>query len=540
MIKVTLLLSLLAAPLCAQFGGELRFAIKSEPKTFHPLLVSDDASDAVRYLTSGVLVRLNRKTQKLEPELATAWKVLDQGKRVQFDLRKDVKFSDGSPFDGQDVKHTLALLTDPALKSPMADMFKGEIDGAITVRVVNPHRVEVLFPATLANADRLFDGLPIVSSRSPLKERASLGAFMFGEHKAGSHVLVKRNPNYWKTDAATGRRLPYLDAIRVEIQPSSDLEYMRFRRGELHLMHAMTPDNFERLGKEAPAQITDAGPSLESELLWFNQVASSPLPAYKRAWFRSREFRRAISAAIQRQDLCRLVYRGNCEVPASPVGTANRLFHNAKLKAPVADSAQAVKLLGQAGFQRRGAALVDAQGHPVEFSVITNAGNKNRARIAAMLQQDLAKIGVKLNIVTLDFPALVERLTRTRDYEACLLSLANTELDPGNQMNIWLSSGSVHPWNPMQKQPETPWEAEIDKLMRIQASTPDHKKRKAAFDRVQEIIWEEQPVLFLATPHVLTAVAPGVRNAQPVPVRPRVWWNADQLQLTRSEVARAQ
>lgn len=538
-MKLLALALLAALPLLAQFGGELRFALRSEPKTLHPLLVTDENSEAVRYLTTGVLVRMNRKTQKLEPELATAWKVLDGGKRIQFDLRKDVKFSDGSPFDAQDVRHTLLQMMDPALKSPLADAFKAE-EGKVGVRVLGPHRLEAEFPSTLANLDRLFDGVPILSSRSPLKERAGTGPFIVAEHKAGSHLLLKRNPWYWKQDAASGRRLPYLDAVRIEIQQNSDLEYLRFRRGELHLLAAVTADNFERLGKESPSSISDAGPSLESELLWFNQVGTAPIPAHKRQWFRSREFRRAISAAIQRADLCRLVYRGSCEVPASPVGTANRLFHNAKLKPLATDPALAMKLLAQAGFKRQGTALVDAGGHAVEFSLITNAGNKNRARIAAMLQQDLAKIGVKLNIVTLDFPSLVERLTRTRDYESCLLSMANIELDPGNQMNLWLSSGSVHPWNPLQKQPATPWEAEIDKLMRAQAATPDYKKRKAAFDRVQEILWEEQPVIYLATPHVLTAVAPGVKNAQPVPLRPRLWWNADQLQLTRAEVARAQ
>ena len=86
--------------------------------------------------------------------------------------------------------------------------------------------------------------------------------------------------------------------------------------------------------------------------------------------------------------------------------------------------------------------LYDRAGHAVEFSVITNAGNETREKIAAMLQQDLAAIGIRLNIVTLDFKSLIERITASYQYEACLLGLRRVELDPNSQMNVWLSSGS--------------------------------------------------------------------------------------------------
>src|SRR5579862_3287801 len=108
----------------------------------------------------------------------------------------------------------------------------------------------------------------------------------------------------------------------------------------------------------------------------------------------------------------------------------------------------------------KGGVLRDRQGHPVEFAVITNAGNLAREKMAAMIQQDLAAIGIKLNVVTLDFASLIERLTKTYAYEACLLGLSNVDLDPNLQMNVWLSSASNHQWNPNQKAPATPWEAE--------------------------------------------------------------------------------
>ena len=524
-LSLTLLLTLSGLS-----GAELRFAMSADPKTLHPLLVADDNSEVIRYLTAGVLLRENRKTQKLEPELAESWKVSSDGKRIQFHLRKGLQFHDGTPLDSEDVRHTIVLAVDPAAKSGVGQTLRGAGD-AVTVRVEGAHKVEIAFPAVMSNIERIFDGLAILSSRSPLKERAAAGAFYLAEHKAGAALLLPRNPNYWKRDSS-GRRLPYLDAVRIDIQANPDLQYMRFRRGEFHFLLSIPPDSFERLQKESPTWAVDAGPGLESEMLWFNLAPQSPLPAYKKAWFGSREFRRAMAAAIQRADIARLVYRGNAEPPAGPVGTANKLFHNAKLKPLAFDPAAARKLLASAGFVKNArGALADAQGNAVEFSVMTNGSNKARQRIAALIQQDLAKLGIQLNIVSLDFPSLVERLTRTYNYETCLLSLSNIDPDPANQMNFWLSSGTNHAWNPGQKTPATPWEAEIDRQMRLLGATADQKKRKPAFDRVQEIVWDQMPAIYLVTPHALTAVSPALRNAAPVALRPRVYWNAEYLQI---------
>lgn len=182
-----------------------------------------------------------------------------------------------------------------------------------------------------------------------------------------------------------------------------------------------------------------------------------------------------------------------------------------------------------------GDVLRDRAGHPVEFSLITNAGNKSRERMAAMIQQDLAQIGVRLNVVTLDFPSLIERMTRTFDYEACLLGLVNVDLDPSAQMNVWLSSASNHQWNPNQKSPATPWEAEIDRLMRAQASTADPNKRKAYFDKVQQIVWEQAPFIYLVNKNALSAVSPALENAAPVVLRPQTYWNAENLYLAATK-----
>ncbi|MGA8620382.1 MAG: ABC transporter substrate-binding protein [Candidatus Sulfotelmatobacter sp.] len=514
-----------------QGGGELRFCLHNEPKTFDPLKVDDDSSAAIRYLTGGVLIRVNRQTQELEPELAQSWKVTKDGRQISFRLRSGISFSDGTAFTTEDVAYTVRQLMDPALHSATGDAFRSS-SGNVEIKVVSPSQISISFPAQVSGLDRLFDQVAILSEHSPRKEMAVLGPFMVAEYKPGASVLLKRNPNYWKADAQ-GRKLPYLDSIRLDIQPNRDAEMLRFKRGELDLINSLDSEYFDKLAASAPQLVHDAGPSLDSEQLWFNEVLKSPIPAYKKSWFRSANFRRAISEAINREDLSRIVFHSHAQPAAGPFSPANKFWFNAKLKAQTYNPEAALKSLQSEGFRMENSTLKDKDGNEVVFSIITNAGNKARERMAVLIQDDLQKIGICVNVVTLDFPSLIERMTRTFDYEAILLGLTNVDLDPSGEMNVWLSASENHQWNPQQKTPETLWEAEIDQLMRTQASSSDAKKRKEAFDRVQEIVVEQEPFIFLINKNALSAVSTSVHGAAPVILSPQTFWNAETLTVSQ-------
>jgi len=516
--------------------GELHFCLHADPKTFHPLLVDDDASEAIRYLTGGVLVRLNRRSQQLEPELATSWKISEQSRSITFTLRRGLKFSDGTPFGVEDVAFTMRSLMDPALHSPIGDAFRSA-PGEIRIKTVGKDKITITFPAPVAELDKLFDQVAVMSAYSPLKERAVLGPFVLAEYKPGSFVALKRNVNYWKVDSS-GRRLPYLDSVYLHIQQNREVELSRFRRGEIQIINGLDGEYYDRLQTQSPSEVFDAGPSFDSEEMWFNQVPTAPIPAYKLAWFRSTEFRQAISAAINRQDIVRLVFNGHASPAVGPVSPANHFWFDTNLEAHSFDTGVALRLLLRNGFHMSVGVLRDAQGHAVEFSIVTNSGNKARERMAVMIQQDLASIGIKATILTLDFPSLIERITRSFNYEACLLGLVNMDLDPNSQMNIWLSSGENHQWNPAQKSPATPWEAEIDRLMRAQASTTEPAKRKQLFNRVQEIVREQEPFIYLVHKNALSAVARVVRGADPVALSPQTYWQIDQMSLITERATR--
>ena len=515
--------------LLAQTGGELRFCLRAEPKTFNPALVDDEPSETIRYLTGGVLIRMNRLTQKPQPALATEWKVSPDGKRISFKLREGVHYSDGTSFSADDVAYSMQQLIDPALHSSTGDAFRSG-EGAVTTRVTSPTAVEIIFPAPVANLVNLFDTVAIVSSKSPLKEMAALGPFYIAEHKSGSYILLKHNPNYWKKDLS-GHQLPYVDSVRLDIEQNREIEALRFQRGEIHLINTVTPAIFDKLTEDNGAQVRDAGTSTDSEQLWFNQVPTAPIPAYKLAWFTSTAFRRAVSEAINRDDLARVVFHGHARAAIGFLPPSDLFWFNSSLKPHPYDTAGALRRLQQEGFRLENDTLRDKAGNAVEFSIVTNAGNGLRQSMATMIQQDLKKIGIRVNVVTLDFNSLLERINQTYNYEACLLGNVNGDLDPSSLKTLWLSSGEEHAWNPKQKSPATRWEAEIDELLRAEGTSVDQKTRKQYWDKVQKIAWEQEPYIYLVNKDALVAISSSVKNARPSFLRPQAYWNIEELAL---------
>lgn len=527
-MKRLLVLCSAGAFACMLQAAELRFSIPAEPKTFDALQVSEQSSELIRYLTGGVLVRVNRITDQVEPELAESWKLGDGGRAVTFRLRAGLKFSDGERLTADDVARTLNAALDPRQAAPVGDLFRSE-SGNPVVRVVSPLEIAIRFPQPKPGIDRLFDALSIVPANSG-KLPASAGPFFVGEYQPGDYVRLVRNPNYWKRDAQ-GKQLPYLDSVRIDIQPNREIELARFLRGDIQLMDGLDPESFDRVSKAQPKAAHNLGASLDSEFLWFNQSPSPAVPDWKRKWFTSAVFRHAVSMAIRRDDIARIVYRGHAHPALGPISPANRFWLNSALKPLPFDSQSALKLLASEGFALRDGVLRDRDGHAVEFSIITNAGNRPREAMAAVVQEDLRGIGIRVNIVTLDFSSLIERIMKTSQYEAGLLGLANIEIDPSAQMNVWLSSGAMHAWWPSQKSPATPWEANIDKLELTQASEPSRELRKKAFDEVQRIVVEREPIVYLVNPDYLAAISPSLRSAQAAAAPPQILWNIEWLRL---------
>jgi peptide/nickel transport system substrate-binding protein len=377
---------------------------------------------------------------------------------------------------------------------------------------------------------KVFDEIAIEPADHPSEGRVTAGPFVLADYRRSQYVRLRRNPHFFEHDAA-GAALPYATGVRLDILDNHEQEIRLFARGEYQLIDSLPPDYFTLLKQRMPNAVRDLGPSLNTEQLWFNQSPSAPIPAWEKAWFQNRAFRLAVSQAIHREDLARIAYQGHATPAYSFISPANTLWYNRAIKAPHTDVAAAKAGLLAAGFHLSGSVLQDASGHPVTFSILTNAGNAPRMKMATLIQQDLAALGIQVTVVALDFPALIERLMHTQDYQACLLGLENVDPDPNAMMNIWLSSSPNHQWSPSEKTPATAWEAEIDRAMTLQAETLSDAQRKQAVDRVQQIVADQQPFIYLVYPNALYAVSPRLLGVQPAVLSPGLVWNVEHLRL---------
>jgi peptide/nickel transport system substrate-binding protein len=536
-------------------GGRLVVSLRAEPKTLNPLTAADAISREVIGAMQADLVHINRGTQLTEPALAKSWKISPDGLQYTLTLRQGLRFSDGHSLDADDVLFTFRVYLDENVHATQRDLL---IVGGkpIAVRKVDPQTLVFQFAKPYGVEERLFDGMAILprhllekpylegklgqlwAPSTPPKEWAGLGPFRLKEYVAGQKLVLERNPYYWKTDT-NGKRLPYLDELVFLFVPSADAQVLRFESGETDLITRLGAENFSVLSRQQSAYtMADAGPGLEYNFLFFNlnDLSEKSFPDFtrKQKWFRDVKFRQAVSAAIDRDAIVRLVYQGRGAALWGPVTPGNRRWADASVSHSARSLDRARTLLKEAGFSWSPASnsestLMDSESKPVEFSILTSSSNADRTKMAALIQDDLKQLGMHVQVVPLEFRSLIDRVTQTKEYEACLLGLASFDADPNSDLNVWLSSGATHLWHPSQTRPATAWEAEIDGLMEQQLATPGYRQRKKLYDRVQEILAENQPMIFLASPDILAGAKNSVANFHPAVLEPYALWNVEQL-----------
>jgi peptide/nickel transport system substrate-binding protein len=536
-------------------GGLLVATVRAEPRSFNRFITGDTTSAAIAALMHARLVRVNQLTQQLEPWLAERWDTTDQLRYV-LHLRQDVTFSDGTPFTAADVVFTFAAMYDPRVDSLLANAFK--IDGKpISVQALDDHTVAITFPAPYGPGLRLLDALPIIprhrletslmagtfrdawSVTTPPNEIVGLGPFKLHAYLPGERVEFERNPHYWRVDAH-GTRLPYLDRFILEIIPSQSAEIMRLESGQADLVSSeLRPDEvpaFRKMATQGRAQLFDLGPGLDPDFLWFNLKADGPSArpangaAVARPWLGRRELRQAISYAVDRQQFVNTVFLGAGTAVYGPVTPANKEWYASDLPTYPHDLDKARALLADIGLSDRNHdGLLEANdGTPAKFTLFTQKGRPLRERAAAFLKEDLKKIGFDVEVTALEFPALIDRITHGA-YDAVYFGIGATDTDPAVNLDFWLSSGAFHVWNISEPSPATPWEAQIDALMRQQMQTSDQGERRRLFRDVQRIFATETPVLCFAAPNIIVATSARLANAQPVLLQPLVLWSADTL-----------
>ncbi|MGH9534774.1 MAG: ABC transporter substrate-binding protein [Terriglobales bacterium] len=546
--------ALWAAP---RFGGDLVASLHSDPKTLNPITALDLPSQTVIGLLNADLIHINRYTQQIEPALATSWTVADGGRRYILSLRRGVRFSNGEPFTAADVIFSFRVYLDPRMHSPQRDLLTV---GGQPIRAQRLGRYRVAFDLAQPDAAalRLFDGVAMLPSQllgplyragrlrrawgpsTPPRQIAGLGPFRVLRYVPGQKLALARNPYYWRfAPGPNPRRLPYLNRLTFVIVPAGDAEVLRFQAGEVNLISGFSAPNFALLAAQARFrhyQVRDLGAGLEYDFLFFNlnQLAGRHLPrrSYQQRWFRRVRFRQAISAAIDRRAIVRLVFQGRATPLWEQVTPGEKRWVNSAILAPARSDAHALRLLAAMGFRRAGnGALRDPGGHTVQFSIITNPSNPQRLQAAALIQSDLAQIGIQVRIVPLQFQALLSRVFHSYDYAACLLGLVSGDADPNPEMNVWTTGGGAHLWDLTARRATSPWQAQLDRLMRRQMVETSFARRRRTYDQVQALVARDLPLICLYSPDVLIAADDSIGGLQAAVLRPYLLWNAADLYL---------
>ena len=537
-------------------GGKLVYRVSSPPKTFNYLLANDEPSNLTAFfLLNSRLVEFDHSTQTYVPGLAESWTTSPDHRLVEIRLRDGLKFSDGRPLTSNDVAFTLEAAYDERNK---AEVFRDAllVNGKpISVKVIDDRNLQFVFPETIPAPDNYLYNIGVLSRNAlepdqkagrlseawkitaPPASVVSSGPFIVASAAAAEQIVLKRNPYYWKRDAQ-GTQLPYLDELTLKVVPDSNQARIGLDQATIDIVDRIRPTDYASLLNASGAvKAFDAGPSLGVDYIWFNlnpaKADGTPLIQVKLAWFSNSRFRKALSMAVDRDSIARLTLQGLATPLYGLVSPSNRIWANPDLPKIPYDLVQAASLLEEAGFTKRGAAdapeLVDAQGNRVEFSLLVPAESEPRKLMAAVIQEDLAKLGIRMQVVPIEFAAVTNAWTKSYEYDAILLGLSVTDVEPSTYANLILSSGEAHQWRPKQKSPLTEWETKVDQLFAEQAREPDIGKRKSKFYEIQRIVAEASPVIPIVTRHVVSAANSHVGNFAPSPMFPYSMWNAEEL-----------
>jgi peptide/nickel transport system substrate-binding protein len=545
------------------YGGRFVIAQTSGPRTFNALMANETSSTDLtqRVLYSG-LTDFDNQRQEMVPMLATKWELAADGLTWTFHLRKGAAFSDGHPITAEDVLFSFAVAYDETVHPAVQDLLimngkKWEIGApdpqTIVIKTPAPNAMTVELAGSvwimpkhvLEPAFRNGTFASAYNVSTPPEMIVTSGPFRVQQYVAGEKTVVTRNP-YWYGVDSRNRRLPYLDELVYLIVPDQDAADLKFRSGEVDGLDGVKPENYhwyDENQQQGQYTVYNLGPALTTNYFWFNlnrvrrpvagkKLGDTYLDATKYGWFSNPVFRRAVSMAVDRDALVPSVFFGEGVKNWSTTTAGDKVWHSDDIVKYDYNPDEAKKLIASLGWRDRdGDGFVeDTAGNTVSFTMKTNSDNKVRVAIANFIRDDLAKIGIKMTLVPLDFNTLITNLREDFQYEAILLGLqSGVPPGPGQGQNVWRSSGRTHNWNAQQPKPETPQEARIDALMDVIVGSTDLQKRKDAWKEIQNIVNEQCWMIWLPTLNAKVPVRNRFGNLEPSVIPHRLLWNIDRV-----------
>ncbi|HSB07990.1 MAG TPA: ABC transporter substrate-binding protein [Blastocatellia bacterium] len=551
-------------------GGTLVTSVPDDPKTFNIILASDNASADVLWFhifRCPVDYRNGGNPPDFDPGLCTKWEASSDAKTWTFYLRQGVRWSDGEPFNADDVVFTYNVIVDKNVVNPAADVFlegKDENGEAIVPDLEKLDDYTVRFKLHSPNGsflDAVYNLWLIpkhkweqdwragrFTSTMALSEDPSnivgLGPFRLKEFVSGQRVVLERNPYFWKVDSR-GQRLPYLDRMVFVIAKDFNTVQSKFAAGEIDVMPRVRPQDYALVKRmESPEiRVEEIGVSYDTNWLVFNQNTGNDkkthrpfVEPWKQKLFRDVRFRQAVSYAIDREALANTVFSGRAVPLYSFVTPGDTTWFSDDVMKYSYDPGRARQMLAEIGLKDSNGdgVLEDSEGHSVEFSIVTNATNNQRVETASFISRNLKDVGLKANTNPVAFSVLIDNMQSNFDFDAMVLGWQpNPPTGPSGNKNIVLSSGQQHACFASQRVPSTEWEARADKLMQQIESSADQAERHRLFAQVQRIWSEFLPEINLVAPREAVAFKNKFGNLHPVALPPRATWNCEEIYLKK-------
>jgi peptide/nickel transport system substrate-binding protein len=485
------------------YGDAIVFGSNGDLSGFLTAVTSDAAShDAASYVFNG-LVRYDRNV-KLEGELAESWDVSPDGRKITFHLRKGVKWHDGAPFTSGDVLFTYRKMIDPKTPTAYAEDFKQVRRAAAP----DPYTFVVEYEKPFAPALASW-GMSILPkhlletyediSRSPLNKEHPIGTgpYRFVEWKPGERVVFDANPDYFE-----GR--PYLQRVITRVIPDQATMFLELKSGGIDSMN-LTPLQYTRQTETDEFRKSyDKYRYTAFNYTYLGFRLSHP-------FFQDKRVRQGIAHAIHKKELVDGVLFGLGQEAIGPYKPGTWVYNPDVPKFPY-DPGKAKRLLAEAGWKPGADGTLEKGGQPFRFTVLTNAGNESRSKTAAILQQHLAAVGIRMEIRTVEWAAFINEFVDKRKFDAVILGWSITP-DP-DQYDIWSSKKT----GPKELNFVGYANPEVDRLLEEGRRTFDIEKRKKAYFRIQEILAEELPYVFLYVPDSLPAVHRRIHGIEPAPI----------------------
>ena len=528
-----------------KFGGKfVTSTIGEGPKTFNPFTSTDATSSSMSEMMYDGLFTSNPMNGDVIPKLAKSVKI--KGNNYIIELRKGLKWSDGKPITADDVMFTwndiiFAGLGNTSTRDSMiidgelpkltkldnyTVMFTVKKQFAPFLRMLSTPIAPKHYFTRNKNWKENFDRF--LSSNTNPATIVSSGAFRLKEYVPAQRVIFEKNPNYYEINK-NGEKLPYLDKIVYLIVGDLNNEILKFEAGELDEISLKGGNVARYKARENNSDYiiynlgADTGTMFVTINLNNRSYIEKGVKKYyvnpvKQKWFGDINFRRAVDYAIDRKSMVQNIANGMA-TPLFTAETQNSVFINKNLKGHDKNLKLAKYYLQKSGFYKRNGKLYDKTGHLVEFDLYTNAGNTEREALGVMLKQDLAELGMQVNFKPIEFNSLVNKITNSYDWDMVILGLTGTPVEPHNGKNVWYSGGPLHLFNqrPVNK-PVTDrldWEKQIDEIFDKGALVLDFKSRKKYYDKYQEIIYNQKPIIYLYSPIRIYAIRNKFKNIYP-------------------------